>query len=63
MKTLVIHPKDDSTDFLCPIYESIECKTILRCGLSKNEAAEQISVHDRIKNLIVGYNLKRVYKN
>jgi len=48
MKTLVIHPKDDSTDFLCPIYESIECKTILRSGLSKNEVAEQISVHDRI---------------
>ena len=48
MKTLVIHPKDLTTDFLCPIYESIECKTILRSGLSKNEVAEQISVHDRI---------------
>ena len=48
MKTLVIHPKDLTTDFLCPIYESIECKTILRSGLSKDEVADQISVHDRI---------------
>ena len=48
MKTLVIHAEDSSTDFLCPIYQTIEDKTVLRKGVTKKEVAEQIKVHDRI---------------
>ena len=48
MKTLVIHAEDSSTDFLCPIYQTIEDKTVLRKGVSKNEISEQIKIHDRI---------------
>jgi hypothetical protein len=48
MKTLVIHAEDSSTDFLCPIYQKIKDKTVLRKGSSKDEVAEQIKVHDRI---------------
>ena len=45
MKTLVIHAEDSSTDFLCPIYQTIEDKTVLRKGVSKNEISEQIKIH------------------
>jgi len=48
MKTLVIHPDDKSTDFLCPIYQTIKDKTVLRKGFAKEEVAEQIKIHDRI---------------
>ena len=48
MKTLVIHPEDSSTDFLCPIYQTIKDKTVIRKGFSKEEVAEQIKVHNRI---------------
>ena len=48
MKTLVIHPDDKSTYFLCPIYQTIQDKTVLRKGVSKNEIKEQIKIHDRI---------------
>ena len=48
MKTLVIHAEDSSTEFLCPIYQTIEDRTVLRKGFTKNEIAEQIKVHDRI---------------
>ena len=48
MKTLVIHAEDSSTDFLSPIYQTIEDRTVLRKGFTKNEIAEQIKVHDRI---------------
>lgn len=48
MKTLVIHPADKSTDFLCPIYHTIHNKKVLRNGLTKDEIKEQIKIHDRI---------------
>jgi hypothetical protein len=48
MKTLVIHPDDKSTDFLCPIYQTIKDKTVLRKGFTKQEVVEQIKIHDRI---------------
>ena len=48
MKTLVIHPKDSSTDFLIPIYSNIEYKSVIRGGMSKDEVDEQIKHHDRI---------------
>jgi hypothetical protein len=53
MKTLVIHPKDSSTDFLIPIYMNLKSfpdfddVTIIRGG-SKDEVDEQIKQHDRI---------------
>jgi hypothetical protein len=53
MKTLVIHAEDSSTDFLCPIYQTIEDKTVLRKGASKNEISEQIKIHDRV--LMLGH--------
>ena len=53
MKTLVIHAEDSSTDFLCPIYQTIEDKTVLRKGVSKNEISEQIKIHDRV--LMLGH--------
>ena len=48
MKTLIIHAEDSSTDFLCPIYQAIKDKTVLRKGLTKNEIAEQIKIHDKV---------------
>jgi hypothetical protein len=48
MKTLIIHPDDKSTDFLCPIYQTIEDKTVVRKGLTKKEVAEKIKIHNRI---------------
>jgi len=48
MKTLVIHPDDKSTNFLCPIYQTIKNKTVLRKGFTKKEVVEQIKLHDRI---------------
>jgi hypothetical protein len=53
MKTLIIHAEDSSTDFLCPIYQTIKDKTVLRKGLTKNEIAEQIEKHDRV--LMLGH--------
>jgi hypothetical protein len=53
MKTLIIHAEDSSTDFLCPIYQTIKNKTVLRKGLTKNEIAEQIKIHDRV--LMLGH--------
>ena len=48
MKTLVIHAEDSSTDFLCPIYQTIEDKTVLRKGVTKKDVAEQIKIHEKV---------------
>lgn len=48
IKTLIIHPKDKSTDFLKPIYDSIYYKTIITSNLKKSEVNEEIKAHDRI---------------
>ena len=54
MKTLVIHPKDSSTDFLIPIYMNLKSfpdfddVTIVRGGISKSEVDKLITEHDRI---------------
>ena len=53
MKTLVIHAEDSSTDFLCPIYQTIEDKTVLRKGFTKKDVAEQIKIHERV--LMLGH--------
>jgi len=47
MKTLVIHPKDNSTDFLSAIYEGMDCDIISEC-VSKRALKETIKNHDRI---------------
>jgi hypothetical protein len=48
MKTLVIHPHDESTHFLKPIYESIPNKTVITGGWGIFEIRTLISMHDRI---------------
>jgi hypothetical protein len=54
MKTLVIHPKDSSTDFLIPIYMNLKSfpdfddVTIVRGGMNKSEVDKLIIEHDRI---------------
>lgn len=47
MKTLVIHPKDITTDFLKEIYCDMEC-TVLNQFKSKKEIKKAIKEHDRI---------------
>lgn len=47
-KTLVIHPKDSSTEFLCPIYEG-RGWTVIRDSLtSKSSMRGLINSHDRV---------------
>jgi len=47
MKTLVIHPKDTSTDFLADIYKGKDW-TVLRSNLPKKQIRKEIIEHDRI---------------
>jgi hypothetical protein len=49
MKTLVIHPADRSTDFLCPIYEPVKNKTVITGGITKEQLRKYIRDHDRIQ--------------
>ena len=48
MKTLVIHPHDQSTHFLKPIYENIPNKTVITGGWSIDGVGYLITIHDRI---------------
>jgi len=48
MKTLVIHPKDVSTDFLKPIYANIKSKMVLSKNVSHNKLLSAIRSHDII---------------
>lgn len=48
MKTLVIHPKDSSTDFLCPIYKDFKNKEVIRGGISKKDLLPIVHEHERI---------------
>ena len=48
MKTLIIHPEDASTDFLKPIYENLEYKTVIRSNTSSEELRHQIQEHEQI---------------
>jgi hypothetical protein len=45
--TLVIHPKDATTDFLKPIYENVPNTTVLTEGL-KSDVIKLIKEHDRV---------------
>jgi len=48
LRTLIIHPKDPSTNFLKPIYAPIQDKTIINGGVSRSKLRELIKNHDRI---------------
>ena len=47
MRTLVIHPKDKTTDFLKPIYANRDW-TVITGGCTKEEVNKAISEHDHI---------------
>lgn len=62
MKTLVIHPKDSTTDFLSEIYSDKKW-SIINTNTSKKFLKEQIKSHDRIimlghgtENGLLGFN-------
>lgn len=62
MKTLVIHPKDSTTDFLSVIYSDKDW-TVINKNTSKKILKEQIKTHDRIvmlghgtKEGLIGFN-------
>jgi hypothetical protein len=48
MKTLIIHPEDESTFFLDIVYKPIENKTVVTGGVSKSELMTLIKEHDRV---------------
>jgi hypothetical protein len=48
MSTLIIHPDDRSTDFLCKIYEGIVDKTVIRGGINKRDIVPLIHEHDQV---------------
>jgi hypothetical protein len=48
MKTLIIHPEDESTFFLDLVYKPIENKTVITGGISKTELMTLIREHDRV---------------
>lgn len=48
MKTLIIHPADDSTTFLDIVYAPIRNKTVITGGVSKTEVMKLIQEHDRV---------------
>lgn len=62
MKTLVIHPKDSTTDFLSEIYLDRNW-TVINTNVSTKILKEQIKLHDRIvmlghgtENGLIGFN-------
>jgi hypothetical protein len=48
MKTLVIHPKDRTTEFLSMIYEKIPNKTVVRGDVTMEELNGLILEHERV---------------
>lgn len=48
MRHLIIHPKDQSTDFLKPIYATIQDKTVITGGVTKSELRKLIKSHERV---------------
>jgi hypothetical protein len=48
MSTLIIHPKDKTTDFLKPIYAPIHNKNVITGGINKTKLKKLIEIHDRI---------------
>lgn len=48
MKTLIIHPKDESTTFLDVVYKDVPNQTLIQGGISKTELMSLIKEHDRV---------------
>jgi len=48
MKTLIIHPEDDTTKFLTGIYRNLADKTVITGGITKAELQKHIDDHDRV---------------
>lgn len=48
VKTLIIHPKDATTDVLKGIYSGINNKTVINGGIPKLDLRKLIQTHDRI---------------
>jgi hypothetical protein len=48
MKTLIIHPKDESTTFLDIVYKDIPNQTLVTGGYTKGDIQQLIREHDRI---------------
>ena len=48
MKTLIIHPADESTTFLDIVYKNIPNKTVVKGGCSKMDVMNLIKEHDRV---------------
>jgi len=48
MKTLIIHPEDDTTKFLTGIYAPLKNKTVITGGVTNAELKKYIDNHDRI---------------
>jgi hypothetical protein len=53
MKTLIVHPEDQTTVFLNPIYARIPNQTCLQANSSKEEVLDMIQTHDRV--LMMGH--------
>jgi hypothetical protein len=48
MRTLIIHPIDESTSFLDIVYKNIPNQTLITGGVSKSEVQQLIREHDRV---------------
>ena len=48
MTTLIIHPQDPTTTFLEPIYSTLDVKTVITGGKTREEVHELIADHDHI---------------
>ena len=48
MKRPVIHPTDESTDFLAPIYNRLPDVTLVTTGCSRLELMDMIDEHDQV---------------
>jgi hypothetical protein len=48
MKNLIIHPKDETTTFLDPIYKQAQNKTVLQKDITEDKVSELINKSDRV---------------
>jgi hypothetical protein len=46
MNTLIVHPTDASTDFLLPIHDAFETKTVVRGGIPRDNIAAMVAKHE-----------------
>jgi hypothetical protein len=53
MSVLIIHPEDQSTNFLKQIYALIRSKSVITRNITKTELIKQIDIHDQV--LMLGH--------